>query len=492
VWTGRDYGVVWHGPADDLNNEIYFSRLDRLGNKIVPDTRVTNDPVGDIHPTIAWTGQEYGVTWERDDQIYFVRLDRDGVVLDSELNVTFGGRGPVIAWTGSEYGIAWHDNRDGNMEIYFARLDATGSKIGGDHRVTNAPGASDYSSIQWTGEEYGLFWGDNRHPGTVEVYFARLDSAGNKIGDDLRVTNRPVASVANRNSLVWTGTVYGAVWDDDASWFARIGCNCDEDADEDGTALCNDCDDSVAEVFPGSPQLCDGVNNDCDDPNWPDVPADEADMDNDGFRVCENDCDDNTESINPAAFEICNDLDDDCDGLVDEDDLGEDTDGDGVHNLCDNCRVTQNPSQDDADGDLLGDACDNCVDDFNPAQSDFDGDVNGDSCDLDDGLIYIRFNDPIVVDWDLEVGFDTWNSYRGDLDVLKSTGVYTQETEGPGAVPLANRECGLGSPFVQDLVMLDHGEVVFFLTTGVDSLGVESGLDTDSSGIPRANDNPCP
>ena len=47
-------------------------------------------------------------------------------------------------------------------------------------------------------------------------------------------------------------------------------------------------------------------------------------------------------SVNPAAEEVCNGIDDDCDTLTDEDGNGEDSDGDTVANLCDNCPATAN------------------------------------------------------------------------------------------------------------------------------------------------------
>jgi hypothetical protein len=83
-----------------------------------------------------------------------------------------------------------------------------------------------------------------------------------------------------------------------------------------------------------------------------------------------------------------------------------DSDGDGVGDCSDNCRITANPGQEDADGDGAGDACDPCplvapADDpdfdciastndncpavWNPGQEDLDGDGIGDLCDDSDG-----------------------------------------------------------------------------------------------------------
>jgi hypothetical protein len=167
----------------------------------------------------------------------------------------------------------------------------------------------------------------------------------------------------------------------------------------------------------------------------------------------------------PPGIDTCNGIDDDCDGLVDEDASGQDTDGDTVANTCDNCPAIYNPEQTDADNNGVGDRC-----------------------DWADGTIWITFSTDTRIQWQPEVGFAWWNVYRGDLAILKATGVYTQA---PGSNPLAKRTCGVTPTTLEDFDFVPPGAAAFYLVTGESSRG-EGSLGKASSGKERANTNPCP
>ncbi|MCP3981024.1 MAG: hypothetical protein GY716_17140 [bacterium] len=91
------------------------------------------------------------------------------------------------------------------------------------------------------------------------------------------------------------------------------------DVDGDRAGAPCDCNDAEPTIYPGAPELCNGIDDDCDLL----VPAAEIDDDLDLFSDCEGDCDDDDATIHPGAPEINDGLDNQCDGdagfgLVDE------------------------------------------------------------------------------------------------------------------------------------------------------------------------------
>ena len=117
-----------------------------------------------------------------------------------------------------------------------------------------------------------------------------------------------------------------------------------------------------------------------------------------------------------------------------------------------------------------------------------DGDGEGDRCDTDDGRILLWWTLQDQVDWQEEAGYVAWNVYRGDFEVLRSLGLYTQI---PGSNALAARWCDRTDAWLSSSDVPAPSGLAFFLVSG-SAGGVEGDLGEDSSGTTRPNINPCP
>ena len=145
------------------------------------------------------------------------------------------------------------------------------------------------------------------------------------------------------------------------AWTLLFACGSDvgisevpQDADGDGYTEDVDCNDAQASVHPGASEVCDGLDNDCDevfDEDAEDAVTWYTDGDGDGYGLdasavvaCEGeagqvqvggDCDDDEPAAYPGANEVCDGVDNDCNGVTDDDDALDadtfyaDVDGDG-------------------------------------------------------------------------------------------------------------------------------------------------------------------
>ncbi len=191
------------------------------------------------------------------------------------------------------------------------------------------------------------------------------------------------------------------------------------DNDLDGFFADVDCDDDDDAIHPDALEVCDGLDNNCDDQIDEGVLLDfypDADGDGDGdagasaYPGCEStsgmvdnadDCDDTNPDVHPGADEVCNGVDDDCDGLTDAEDDGldlstliefyGDDDGDGYGEELDVTKACTAPEGyvDNAED------CNDALEDIHPdadevcdgLDNDCDGLVDGDDDSIDPGSV---------------------------------------------------------------------------------------------------------
>ncbi len=234
----------------------------------------------------------------------------------------------------------------------------------------------------------------------------------------------------------------------------------------------SDCDDTVSTTYPGAPEYCNSVDDDCDGTVDEDSAVDAStwyqDADSDGygnvsvadiecyqptgFVADSSDCDDTVSTTYPGADEYCNGVDDDCDGTIDEDDA-----------------VDVSTWYADSDSDSYGDASVSDIDCSQPT-----GYV-ADSTDCDDA-------EPTTYPGADEYCDGVDNDCDGDIDedsaVDASTWYEDGDGDGYGEATVSDVECNAPSGYVADDTDCDDNEPTTY--PGADEYcdGVDNDCDT--------------
>lgn len=251
VFDGSDFLVVWDDYRSGSNYDVYGARMtsDGIvldGNGIAISTSMRNQQ----YPAVTSDGTNSFVVWhdyriDVDADIYGARVSTTGLVLDAAGRAISTGAGaqqyPAVAFDGADYLAVWQDNREyGDWDICGARVAITGTVIDPSGIIVSTS-ANDESSpaVVFAGGDYLAVWEDSRNGDDLDIYGARVDTAGETIDEG----GIPISNAANGEhapAVAFSGTNYLVVWQD-----RRNGSDYDiygmrvtpEGENEDGTGI---------------------------------------------------------------------------------------------------------------------------------------------------------------------------------------------------------------------------------------------------------------
>lgn len=214
--------IAWSDSKEEEYAEIYITKLNNNGNIMIDAERVTNtyersyspalvlDSEGSIH--IVWheliegSFSNYEIFYKHGTQTLF-NSTNPSIALDSNDNIH----------------IVWSDDRDMNREIYYRKLSSKGETMISALRLTWSTADSDSPSIiSDSDDNLHIIWEDNR-TGNYEIYYKKVDNNGNTLINDARLSfslgNSVHPSVdIDREDFIWI------VWQNDDGNYNSVYC----------------------------------------------------------------------------------------------------------------------------------------------------------------------------------------------------------------------------------------------------------------------------
>ncbi|MCX6841757.1 MAG: hypothetical protein NTX53_05700 [candidate division WOR-3 bacterium] len=232
AFDGTNYLVVWHDNRNG-NNDIYGARVSTAGVVQDPSGIAISTATSDQqYPAVAFGGGYYLVVWQDNrsgsySDIYGARVSQSGSVLDpagiliSSNTPTSSQSYPAVAFDGANYLVVWHDNRNGNYDIYGARVSTAGVvQDPSGIAISTATNIQQYPAVAFDGTNYLVVWWDERNDGG-DIYGARVSTAGTTLDPDGILVGVGV-NAQTYSAVAFDGTNYLVVWQDDRNYPSDI------------------------------------------------------------------------------------------------------------------------------------------------------------------------------------------------------------------------------------------------------------------------------
>ncbi len=223
-FDGTNYMVVWTDFRSGGNADIYATCVSTSGRVLDPSgIPVAIDTMWEYSPSVEFDGTNYFIVWTeytgdslRND-IYGVRVNITGTVIDTQkipISTALDNQfSPFVAFDGINYFVVWEDKRNGNYDIYAARVSPSGEILDtAGIPVSTAVNAQYSPSVSFDGTNYFVAWSDIRNDAD-DIYGARVTPSGTVLDTGgIIISNASDKQYAP--SLISGVTDYLVVWTD--------------------------------------------------------------------------------------------------------------------------------------------------------------------------------------------------------------------------------------------------------------------------------------
>ncbi len=233
---GNDFLVAWQ-EWGDLSYDIYCARVSQSGTVLdTPGVAVCTSSGDQVAPLLAYNGTDYLVLWQAPGtavrDIYGARISRQGNVLDPNGFVVSAAPNvqdqPAVAADGDGFLVVWSDWRNADRDIYGARVTSTGQVLDtAGIRICSAAGSQGSAAVEYDGTNFLIVWQDERN-GEQDIYGARVTPQGTILDTFAVVTQQgdqldPVLDRGSGGKILlaysgWTGTVEDKPYNSPRIW----------------------------------------------------------------------------------------------------------------------------------------------------------------------------------------------------------------------------------------------------------------------------------